>query len=68
MKSEKSPTRPQAALKRVQAADYLNISPSSLHRIGPKPDVCRGRIRLWTVETLDKWLSGGGKPKGSKAN
>ena len=55
-----------AALKRVEAASYLNISPSTFHRIGPPADISRGRIRLWKIETLDNWLDKGPDPKKKK--
>ena len=58
------PLKPQGAFKRLEAAEYCRISASTFHRIGPVADVARGRIRLWTLPTLDKWLtspSHGGK-------
>ena len=48
------------AFKRLEAAAFCRVSPSTFHRIGPPADVARGRIRLWTRETLEKWLSGSG--------
>ena len=66
MKSDNVTHNFQGALKRVQAAEYLNVSPSTLHRIGPPADVARGRIRLWTVATLDKWLTGAGGRGGKR--
>jgi predicted DNA-binding transcriptional regulator AlpA len=50
------------ALRRVQAAAYCNVSSATFYRIGPKPDVSTGRIRLWRQETLDKWLAGDKTP------
>jgi hypothetical protein len=58
------PTKPIGAFKRLEAAEYCRISASTFHRIGPVADVAKGRIRLWTLPTLDKWLTGpshGGK-------
>ena len=60
------PLKPQNVFKRAEAAEYLRISESTFHRIGPKADVARGRIRLWALATLDKWLTGsshGGRRK-----
>jgi hypothetical protein len=54
------PLKPQGAFKRLEAAEYCRISASTLSRIGPPADVSRGRIRLWTLPTLDKWLTGSG--------
>jgi hypothetical protein len=46
------------ALKRVEAAEFCRVSPSTFYRIGPPADVSRGKVRLWTRATLEKWLSG----------
>lgn len=57
-------TTVKGAFLRLEAAAYCRVSPSTFHRIGPPADVSRGRIRLWTLPTLDKWLTGsshGGK-------
>lgn len=55
------------AFKRVEAAAFCRVSPSTFARIGPPADVARGRIRLWTRDTLERWLSGSGG-RGGKRN
>jgi len=51
--------RPEVgAFKRVEAAQFCRVSTSTFDRIGPAADVARGRVRLWTRATLEKWLSG----------
>lgn len=66
MKSGISNITNLGALRRLQAAEYCNVSPATFYRIGPRPDVARGRIRLWTVATLDKWLTGTGGRGGKR--
>lgn len=44
------------AFKRLEAAEFCRVSPATFHRIGPPADVAIGRIRLWTIDTLMKWL------------
>ena len=60
------PLKPQGAFKRLEAAEYCRISASTFHRIGPVADVARGRIRLWTLATLDKWLTGSSSHGGKR--
>lgn len=52
------PLKPQNVFKRTEAAEYCRISASTFHRIGPAADVAKGRVRLWTLATLDRWLTG----------
>ncbi len=54
------------AFKRIEAAAFCRVSPSTFHRIGPPADVARGRIRLWTRATLEKWLTGSGGRGGKR--
>ena len=44
------------AFKRLEAAGFCRVSPSTFHRIGPPADVAIGRICLWTIQTLLEWL------------
>jgi hypothetical protein len=55
-----------AAFKRREAAEYLNISTSTLSRIGPAADIAQGRVRLWRQQTLDGWLAGLNKRGGRR--
>jgi len=62
-----------AALRRIKAAAYLDISPSTLDAavkagIIPKPVVIYGSIEAWPRETLDAFLADRRAASGGEAD
>jgi predicted DNA-binding transcriptional regulator AlpA len=67
--SAEEPTRPpvdRLALRLDEVAEAIGVSRRTIERERsagrfPKPDRVIGKLSIWSVETIRKWVEGGGQ-------